>query len=267
MLLAKEPSSWSDCAGVCQCQPTRDAVPPRNFASARRAETYFARQLRKVAKHIGEIVNAFNLGDPTALPALERTLARYAEVLEPWAQATTLRMQQDVSRRDLRTWRSLTAEMSTALRQEIANAPTGETLRRLLAEQVHLITSLPIEAGQRVHELTLQAIEQGDRFSEIVGMIRASGAVSESRANLIARTEVARTSASLTMARAQHVGSEGYVWRTAKDSDVRPKHKVLEGKYIRWDDPPVAGERGERAHAGMIYNCRCYPEPVLPGLE
>jgi hypothetical protein len=26
----------------------------------------------------------------------------------------------------------------------------------------------------------------------------------------------------------------------------------------------VAGEQGEHAHAGMIYNCRCYPEPVIP---
>jgi uncharacterized protein with gpF-like domain len=101
-----------------------------------------------------------------------------------------------------------------------------------------------------------------------------------SHARLIARTETARTASVLTEVRAKSVGSEGYIWRTSLDADVRPKigtpnfaklntlamgsHRKLEGTFHRWDDPPIASENGERAHPGQIYNCRCWPEPVLP---
>lgn len=97
-------------------------------------------------------------------------------------------------------------------------------------------------------------------------MILASGEVSKSHATLIARTETARVSSLLTQARAEHIGSEGYIWRTAHDADVRELHVELEGKFIYWNAPPVAGSSGERAHAGQIYNCRCWAEVILPAL-
>jgi uncharacterized protein with gpF-like domain len=67
----------------------------------------------------------------------------------------------------------------------------------------------------------------------------------------------------LTQARAEHIGSEGYIWRTSNDSDVRHSHKEMNGRYVRWDTPPRLSD-GTVTHAGQIYNCRCYPEPVIP---
>ena len=110
----------------------------------------------------------------------------------------------------------------------------------------------------------VKGIEGAERPSAVAEAIYATGHVTKGRANLIARTEVARTSSKLVEARARHVGSDGYIWRTAGDADVRREHRVLNGKYFRWGDPPVAGSAGERAHAGQIYNCRCVPEPVVP---
>jgi SPP1 gp7 family putative phage head morphogenesis protein len=225
------------------------------WAKARRAEAFYARQLRKVARHVGEIIKAFTPGDPTVLPRLMAILERYAGVIAPWAEATAGRMLVEVSRRDEAAWAKASKDMRRALRQEIRDAPTGQILRDLLAEQVGLITSLPLDAAQRVHKLTLEGISDATRFEQIVPMILASGDVTVSRANLIARTETARTASVLTQARAEHVGSDGYVWRTARDRDVRPLHKRLEGTYHAWVDPPVAGEAGERAHPGQIYNC------------
>lgn len=131
-----------------------------------------------------------------------------------------------------------------------------------LAEQVALIKSLPIEAAQRVHALTIEGLENGTRAAEIAKEIRRSGEVSESRANLIARTEVSRTASALTQARAQHIGSEGYIWRTSGDSDVRHSHAQMNGRFVRWDSPPTLD--GMTGHAGEYPNCRCYPEPVIP---
>lgn len=234
----------------------------RAFAKVRKAETQFARQLRKVAHHVGTIIKGFPPGDPAALPALKRSLEKYADVIEPWAKATAGRMIAEVDRRDEKAWEETSKTMGVALRREIETAPTGQILRDYLGEQVKLIKSLPIEAAQRVYDLTIEGIENSTRASEIAKEIMRSGEVTVSRANLIARTEVARTASGLVQARAQHVGSVGYIWRTAGDGDVRPSHRAMNGKFVSWDDPPTLDNM--KGQAGMFPNCRCYPEPVIP---
>ena len=171
----------------------------------------------------------------------------------------------EVARRDERAWFAQADRMGRALRDEIASAPLGEVMRERQAEQVRLITSLPTEAAQRVGEMTREGIAEGWRASQIAAEIMKTGEVTKSRADLIARTEVGRTATLLTQARAEHVGSSSYIWRTAGDSDVRPGHKALNGKVIKWSDPPEC-DPGYRAHAGAIFNCRCYPEPILDDL-
>jgi len=208
------------------------------------------------------LVNGFPPGDPAALPTIEQVLRAYAEALTPWATATAQTMLREVNRRDEAAWAEYTRELSRALRTEIRTTPTGAAMQALLAEQVTLIKSIPLDAAQRVHRLTLEGIENSTRASVISKEIQRSGAVAESRADLIARTEVARTASTLTQARAEHVGSEGYIWRTSGDSDVRESHRDMNGKYVRWDSPPTLDKM--TGHAGQFPNCRCYPEPVIP---
>lgn len=208
------------------------------------------------------MVNGFPPGDPAALPTIEQVLRAYAEALTPWATATAQTMLREVNRRDEAAWAENSRELSRALRTEIRTTPTGAAMQALLAEQVTLIKSIPLDAAQRVHRLTLEGIENSTRASVISKEIQRSGAVAESRADLIARTEVARTASTLTQARAEHVGSEGYIWRTSGDSDVRESHRDMNGKYVRWDSPPTLDKM--TGHAGQFPNCRCYPEPVIP---
>lgn len=235
-------------------------------AKTARAQREYERSLRGVARHVGELINGFEPGDISMLPSLQQLLARYAEALTPWAERTASSMLAEVNARDRETWRSLGNLISTGLRQEILHTPVGETLRSLLGEQVALITSLPIEAGQRVHELTLKGLEDSTRAREIAREINRSGEVTESRATLIARTEISRTASVLTQSRAEHVGSTHYVWRTAKDMDVRPGHKAMEGTACEWAHPPAINENGRTMHfhPGQIWNCRCWPEPIIP---
>lgn len=232
------------------------------FKKSARVQNRYARELRKVAREVGRIISTYPPLDVSKLPQMRRILATYAEILTPWAEETAARVVADLNQQDMLTWAKHSRQMSRALNVEIASAPVGQTLRAFMAEQVGLIKSLPTEAGQRVHDLTLEGIANATRASEIAKEIQASGDVTASRATLIARTEVARTSSALTMTRAQHVGSEGYIWRTAEDTDVRQSHRQMNGKYVRWDTPPHLTD-GTVTHAGMIYNCRCYPEPVI----
>lgn len=232
---------------------------------ARKAEIQYAARLKSLAYQVGRIINQFPAGDPSAAPSISELLERYAVALDGWAVRTATRMLQDVERRDRQTWQELAAEMSQRLRHEIATAPTGQVMRSLLDEQVALIKSIPLDAAKRVHELTLKGLEDSTRSSEIAREIMRSGEVAASRAKLIARTEVSRTATTLTEARALHVGSPGYFWRTSGDLDVRHDHEILDGEFIPWNKPPIADRRtGVRAHAGCIYGCRCYPGVALP---
>jgi len=244
--------------------PTTDRRATRpDIRRARRAESEYGRSLRKVAKMVGEIIKAFDPGDPAVLPKLDDALRRYSDALEPWARAVGARMLTEVAARDRKTWEELSDTIGRALRREIDNAPTGHAMRQRLEDQVSLIKSLPTEAGQRVHKLTLEAITTGRRAEDIAKDIARSGEVTASRAEMIARTEVGRTATELTKARAEYIGSEGYIWTTSRDSRVRDSHAKMSGKFVRWDSPPTLD--GITGHAGSVPNCRCIPYPVLPG--
>lgn len=235
----------------------------RKFASVRKAEAHYAAQLRSIANQCGVIIRGLTPEGGVPDPGVvENALRRYAEIIRPWAKSVGTRMLADVSRRDEAVWKSLSKDMSRALGEEIQRAPTGEALRRLLDEQITLITSIPLKAAERAHKLALETRTSGARYGTIVEQIMRSGHVARSRATLIARTEVARTASGLTQARATYLGSEGYIWRTSEDSDVRRSHKKMAGKFVRWDRPPTTD--GLVGHAGQLPNCRCYPEPVIP---
>jgi SPP1 gp7 family putative phage head morphogenesis protein len=257
-------------------QTIQDAVPKLSLAALRkqarqrfqqayRAEREFARQLTAVGKQVGMLVRGFapegGLNDAAALVT---ALKRYAEQIRPWATAVTQHMQYVVGKKDAKAWFALGRSMGQSIRKEIEETPTGEMLRRTLREQVDLITSLPVEAAERVQKLTVRGIMEATRAKEVEADILRTGDVTVARARTIARTEVARTASLLTQARAEYIGSPGYIWRTSTDGEVRPWHKKLEGTVVRWDRPPVVAADGHRAHAGQDVNCRCWPEPIIP---
>jgi len=243
---------------------TLDRKRSRNPVKTQRIEQRYALQLRKVAQQVGSIVAPFTPGDMSQVPTIEQLLKAYSDMLKGWATQTASNMLMDVALRDEQAWQTMAKELSRGLREEIRNAPTGRVMRQLLAEQVTLIQSIPLEAAQRVHRLTLEGLEDSTRFTEIAKEIRRTEEVTTSRAVLIARTETARTATTLTQARAESIGADSYIWRTSGDSTVRSDHKKLNGKIFQWNNPPVADERsGERAHPGCIWNCRCFAEPIL----
>ena len=225
----------------------------------------YSRALRAIAEHIGHLVDAFDPADLDSLHTLEDLLRKYSEALIPWATKTASSMLADVNGRDFAMWQQLSQEMGFQLQYDIANTDLGVMMRQLLREQVELITSMPVEAGERVHELTLKGLETSRRAEEIAKDIEASGEVSKSKAKLIARTEVGRTSTLLSQARAAGAGFTHYIWRTAGDSTVREGHKDMEGKVCEWAKPPAVNENGRIMyhHPGCIWNCRCWPETIV----
>lgn len=248
---------------VADAYKTRARLARERFQKAGRVERSYLRALRQVVKQVDALVRAFApKGKVTDPGELNSALRKYSELLRPWAKAVANRMLAEVKQRDEKAWKTLGENIGRNLRKEIQSTPVGQAMRSRLDEQVELITSLPLEAAQRVHKLTLEAATTGTRAEEIAQEILRTGKVTESRARMIARTEVARTASVLTQTRAEHVGSTHYIWRTAGDSDVRESHRQMNGKVVAWAEPPTLSD-GTTTHAGQIYNCRCYPEPIL----
>lgn len=248
--------------------PVRDQTPRQRRLEKERlnrataAEQRYGRLLRTIARQVGQLINAVLRRDSEATGEVERLLKDYGTAIAPWARAVARRMLAEVNQRDQYAWARLSKELARGIHREVRQAPTGKVFRELQEEQVGLITSLPIEAADRVHKLAMEGLEQGTRASEIAKKIMETGEITRARATMIARTEVGRTKLNLTRARAEFVGSEGYIWRTSMDSDVRPSHKGMEGKMVAWDAPPTLDNL--TGHAGALPNCRCWPEVIIP---
>jgi SPP1 gp7 family putative phage head morphogenesis protein len=294
--MMKNPAAFaqtmSDLLGATEFKSTFDAQTRRqrqreaeHFARVRNAYFGYASKLRRIARHVADIIRAYPPGDPAGVEAINRYLRDYANILRPWARQAGALMLAEVSRRDYTAWVRHARMINQELDKELlwGGSVTGDEMRRIIDEQVELITSIPLEAAEKVQDLSQVFWTQGRRYGyvreEVLKsrqdiaaklLIEGINATTQSvynRATLIARTETAKTSAAVTQSRAQYIGSTHYIWKTARDADVRPMHKRLEGTVHRWDDPPVAEENGDQHHPGEFPNCRCWASPLLPPPE
>jgi SPP1 gp7 family putative phage head morphogenesis protein len=241
-----------------------DTPAGKAYKRARVVEGKYARQLRKVAQVVQDLIAGFDLTDPAVYEAVQIQLEQYAKILDPWARSVTTRMITEMSSRDLQGWKEAAARIGRNLRREIDDTPVGGVMQALLNEQTSLITSIPREAAERVRKVTLAGITEGKRPAAYIAEIMRTGEVSRSRATLIARTEVARTGSVLTQTRAQSIGCTHFIWRTIGDSDVRPGHRRLNGKAFEYLNPPLCDPPDHHSLPGQIFNCRCVGEPIIP---
>lgn len=231
----------------------------RTWERARRPDITFGRALARVARIVGQIVRQFGEQHEMAVRALQD----YARLIDPWARSQARQMVQVAAQRDAAAWREHSEAIGTQLRQDVyGGSAVGQRVQELTAEGAELIRSLPQEAAERVSRLSLEAAVNGERATSLFDEIMRTGEVTENRARLIARTEVGRAASAITQARAERIGSRGYIWRTVRDRDVRKSHREMEGQFVAWDDPPTLD--GLTGHAGALPNCRCYAEPVIP---
>lgn len=176
-----------------------------------------------------------------------------------------------VARRDLRAVAEQNVRAANAqVRQLNIGRPfslgelESKLLRDTVAENVTLISSIPERLHAQVERVIVEGIESGSRVETIAKRIEERFHVSESRARLIARTEVNKLNGRLTQMRNEELGIDRYRWITSRDSRVRHDHRVLDGTIQRWDSPPIIDQRtGIRGGPGQIWNCRCVSAPII----
>lgn len=162
-------------------------------------------------------------------------------------------------------YRSLIGEINEGLKQDIESQVLSNAM---------LIKTLPSDTAKKVVEDIEEYTLRGERATTIAQIIREkTDQHARASARLIARTEVSKTTTALTRARSENLGLWWYIWRTAQDGDrVRKSHRIMEGVLVNWNNPPsperLVGEKDVgNYHAGEIWNCRCYPEPLISADE
>lgn len=174
-----------------------------------------------------------------------------------------------------RTWREAARKATKgrilykALMEELDRG-TQTIIDNQIMENVNLIKTLPHDVAEKVVKDIYENALKGKRAKSIEQIIIGQTSKhARASARLIARTEVSKITTALTKARSEQLDLHWYVWRTALDGDrVRRSHRNMEGVLVNWNEPPspesLVGEKNVGYyHAGNIWNCRCYPEPLL----
>jgi SPP1 gp7 family putative phage head morphogenesis protein len=175
--------------------------------------------------------------------------------------------------------RAFARAMSAVIGVDITQGMDGAWLRTSITswsrENASLIRSIPERMLTDVEGIAQRALRAGADPRETSREIRERFGVTEARARLIGRDQVAKLNSDITKGRNQALGIETYEWSTSGDERVRESHKVMNGKLCRWDDATVYSEDGgvtwlQRSsiggvdeHPGQDFQCRCVSRPIL----
>ena len=228
-----------------------------------RAESEYARSVREIFERLVQRA----AGIPAQVVSTAEFISRYAE------QAAT-RMITGLYFSSARTWREAarasgrTDFLYRALQREM-QGEVGRRVRELVRENAQLITTLPPSVARKVARLAAAHAQAGGRAAELVGGGGPLSRLARSSAKLIARTEIAKANTALQQARSEELDLPAYIWETSQDERVRLSHRKMQGVLVFWDDPPAPEKLVGMPNApapyppGGIYNCRCYPAPVV----
>ena len=254
-----------------------------NYTLTKRVEQQYGRDLYNVSHQVDRMVNSFisridmnkdrieieDVGD------LIDKLQEYSEKLQSWAERTANKMIYSLESQDLNQWKQHSERMSALMKQQLSQADIRRIMRRYMDDNVRLIKSLPLNAAQRVHELVMGNLTTGRRPASVAKEIMKTGQVTQSRANLIARTETGRATTGLIMARAESIGLDFYIWYStggfSGDGRTRKAHRHMNGVICKWDDVPNPEALFPDPKAkpygnylpGATFNCRCFAAPLI----
>lgn len=150
------------------------------------------------------------------------------------------------------------------------------TIEQFAAQNLRLIKSVPDELLSQIEDELVQAMRSGARASTFEAIVSNRLRVSETRARLIARDQIASLNGEATRVRQKELGVTRYIWSTSKDervvgnpSGLYPRasspsthgnHYERDGEIFSWDSPPLDG------HPGQPINCRCAARAVIEDL-
>jgi uncharacterized protein with gpF-like domain len=166
---------------------------------------------------------------------------------------------------------------SDALRKILADA--GLTVRfnltremrdafqATLAENVGLIRSIGSEYHTQVEGMVMRSVSAGRDLATLKKDLQARYAITDRRANLIARDQNNKSTAVFVRVRQQEMGLKAVWLHSHGGKTPRPTHVANNGKLYDpvtgWLDPAI----NRRIWPGTEINCRCVSKSVVKGFS
>lgn len=146
----------------------------------------------------------------------------------------------------------------------IKNEQLKPETNALILETTEWIKKLRDDTLQEFTANTLRVMSTGADFETVMKEYRGGVKKQRNHAQFIARNQLQNFNSISSKIKAQNLGVEEAIWRTAKDEDVRPCHKVREGKKFRLDKGLFSSCDGKTLLPGIDFNCRCTYEMIIP---
>ncbi len=243
------------------------------WKTSKRLERNYERILNVIQQQFFQAIS--NQNNANEMINLLNIIARQHS-FEKYCQEIALQMVTSVYQKNKENWRKA-AEQNTkgheiyeALEKEKNNVIMQNAIQKLIEQNATLIKTLPLDIASDITKYIEKETTKGRRAEELAEEIKIKfPEKSKANANCIARTEVSKAQSALTRARAETLNIQWYIWRTSQDERVRNAHKHMEGVLINWRDPPSPEQLSKskynygKYHAGEIFNCRCYAEPIV----
>lgn len=156
------------------------------------------------------------------------------------------------------------AEAKKTLGIDLAGVVRGSDIEPVLDQMAQrnaaLITGLADDLVARIKTRTVTAVLNGETPEYLAHHLKGFFGLSEKRAKVIARDQIAKTTSDLNRIRQQQAGATEYIWRTAADERVRSLHKALDGRKYRYGEATGA-EQG--LPPGQPIMCRCIARAII----
>lgn len=156
------------------------------------------------------------------------------------------------------------AEARKTLGIDLAGVVRGSDLEPAIDQMAQrnaaLIAGLADDLVTRIKARTITAVLNGETAAGLKRDLVDLFGISDRRAKVIARDQIAKTTSDLNRLRHQQAGVVEYIWRTSADERVRPRHAALDGRKYRYDEPTGA-EQG--LPPGQPIMCRCWARAVI----
>jgi SPP1 gp7 family putative phage head morphogenesis protein len=163
-------------------------------------------------------------------------------------------------------------QMEAALRAEGLSVafkmtrPMNDVMQATVQEQASLISNLSSQQLQRVQGVIMRSVTVGRDLETMTKELRSSFGIAKRRAELIARDQNNKATATMNRVRQSELGITKAVWvHSSAGKTPRPTHVANNGKTYNvakgWFDPDV----GEYIWPGTEINCRCTSRSIIEG--
>ena len=167
---------------------------------------------------------------------------------------------------------SLIDKTTEALKKQGASLgyaiPVEEKYLKLYKKKIKNIDikSVLLKDANKIKEQTIDFFKQGKGVKDFNKYIKKISDVSDSRANLIGRQQLAIVNGAYKASVYKENGVDSYLWVSTGDGKVRFDHRLLDGKVFTYAKGAIVDRKtGRRANPGEDFNCRCFDIPIQKG--